>query len=235
MKLSPRLQAIADWIDRGARLADIGTDHGLLPIYCVMKGITAYTAACDIRERPLQSARNNAAAYGVEDRIEFILSSGLEHVEEGSVDTIAAAGMGGETIVSILSGADWIRNKNMTLLLQPQSKAEDLRHWLDENGFYADRAQLVRDSGRLYLVLRVRWDGGRRRTDPFWLGLLSGDELLGAYAAGLLRRCEKQLLAFRDETDDPAGRKELTELMTRLKCLTEEISGSGRNDDDDCQ
>ena len=222
MKLSPRLQAIADWIDPGARLADIGTDHGLLPIYCVLQGITAYTAACDIREHPLMSARRNAGEYGVEGRIEFILSSGLDRVKEGSVDTVIAAGIGGETIVSILDAAGWLRNEGVTLLLQPQSKILELQQWLGENGYYAEKARLVRDAGRIYLVMRMRWDGVRRKPDPYCLEQLAADGLRKEYAAQLLRRCEKQLLAFRDEPDGSGEKRKLTELCERLACLSED-------------
>ena len=154
MKLSPRLQALADWIEPGSRLADIGTDHGLLPVYCVLSGLTVYTAACDIREQPLMSARRNASENGVGDRIEFILCSGLDRVKEGSVDTVIAAGMGGETIVSILDAAKWLRNEGITLLLQPQSKTLELQQWLAGNGFYTEKARLVRDSGRI----RTAWN-----------------------------------------------------------------------------
>ena len=217
MKLSPRLQAIADWIDRGARLADIGTDHGQLPIYCAMNGITVQTIAADIRESPLASARRNAEICGVEDKITFLLSHGLERVAEGSVDTIVTAGMGGETIIDILSKPEWIRTSRVTLLLQPQSKIRELHQWLAENGFLTEKARLVRDSGRIYLILYVRWDGvARMEDDPYFLHLLSGDSLRAEYASRLLARTEKQLLAFHDE-DDSEERTRLMEICAALK------------------
>ena len=216
MKLSPRLQAIADWIGQGARLADIGTDHGLLPVWCVLRGVTSYAAACDIRELPLRSARRNAKEYDVEDRIEFILSDGLDHVKEGSVDTVTAAGMGGETIISILSRAGWIRRKGMCLILQPQSKIPELQEWLARNGFFTEKARLVRDSGRIYLVLRVLWDGAVREPDPYCLGPLGGDGLLKEYAAEVLKRCEKQMLAFRSADEESEEKKKLMGLCARL-------------------
>lgn len=222
MKLSPRLQALADWIEPGSRLADIGTDHGLLPVYCVLSGLTVYTAACDIREQPLMSARRNALENGVGDRIEFILCSGLDRVKEGSVDTVIAAGMGGETIVSILDAAKWLRNEGITLLLQPQSKTLELQQWLAENGYYTEKARLVRDSGRIYLLMRVRWDGGCRKPDPYCLEQLAPDGLRKEYAGQLLRRCEKQLLAFRDEADGSAEKGKLTELRALFARLSED-------------
>ena len=207
MKLSPRLQAIADWIDHGARLADIGTDHGLLPIFCAMNGITALTVASDVRESPLASAIQNASECGVDNRIRFLLSPGLERIEADSVDTIVTAGMGGETIIDILSKAQWIRNEAVTLLLQPQSKINEVQHWLTENGFHAEKARLVRDAGRVYLVVRTRWDGTSRSDDPYFLHLLSGDVLLREYASHLLSRTEKQLLAFRGGNDSDERKK----------------------------
>ncbi len=215
MKLSPRLQAIADWIEKGSRLADIGTDHGLLPVYCVLNGYTDYTVACDIREQPLLSARRNAALYGAEDRIDFLLSSGLSRVEAGSVDTIVAAGMGGETIIGILSEAGWIRKNDITLLLQPQSKIPELQQWLENNGFYTEKARLVKDSGRIYLILCVHWDGAGRVSAPYFLNLLRNDELLGEYASRLLIRTDRQLLAFRGQ-EDTAEKLWLTNLRKEL-------------------
>ena len=226
MKLPPRLQAIADWIEPGARFADIGTDHGLLPVSCVLNGTVSRVYACDINESPLRAARRNAAASGAEDRISFVLAPGLEGLEEGSADTIAVAGMGGETIVGILSRTEWIRRQDVTLLLQPQSKTAELQTWLRDNGFAADRARLVKDGGRIYLILRVRWDGSRMPDDPFFLGLLAGDALRGPYAAQLLRKTEKQLLAFRDGRGDPEEERKLAETCRMLREASEPVSGN---------
>jgi len=222
MKLTPRLQAIADWIEEGARLADIGTDHGRLPVYCVLNGVTSYTAACDIRELPLLSARGTAREHGVEDRMDFILSDGLDRVKEESVDTVVAAGMGGETIVSVLSRAEWIRRKEIRLILQPQSKIAVLQEWLAGNGFFTEKARLVRDGGRIYLVQRVLWDGTVREPDPYCLERLAGDGLLKEYASRLLTGCDKRLLAFRSGAGDPGEKKKLTDLRARLA----ELSGN---------
>ena len=234
MKLSPRLQSIADWIELGSRLADIGTDHGLLPIYCVKNGVVEYAAACDVRELPLQSARKNAASYGVENRISFFLAPGLEAVKEGTVDTVVIAGMGGETIIEILSGAEWIRNGGITLLLQPQSKITELQQWLRENGFSAEKARLVRDAGRIYLILCVRWNGAGGPEDPFYLRLLDGDELIGEYAWQLLKRTEKQLQAFRGQTEESAEKNRLTDLCALLKQIPADDGDGmkGKTDDD---
>ena len=226
MKLPPRLQAIADWIEPGARLADIGTDHGLLPVYCVLNGAVSRVFACDINESPLRAARRNAAACGAEEQISFVLSPGLEGLEEGSADTIAVAGMGGETIVGILSRTEWIRREDVTLLLQPQSKIAELQAWLRDNGFAADRARLVKDGGRIYLILRVLWNGSRMPEDPFFLGLLAGDALRGPYAAQLLRKTEKQLLAFRDGRGDPEEKRKLAEMCRMLREASAALSGN---------
>ena len=123
-------------------------------------------------------------------------------------------------------GTEWIRRKDVTLLLQPQSKIGELQTWLRDNGFAAEKARLAKDGGRIYLILCVRWDGSRRPDDPFFLGLLAGDALRGAYAAQLLRKTEKQLLAFRDGRGDPEKERILAETCRLLKEASAAVSGN---------
>ena len=115
--LSERLLAIAQWIRPGSRVADIGTDHGYLPIWLLQ--------------------------YGLQEKLSFRLGSGLSCVVPEEIDTIVIAGMGGETILSILEAAPWTNNARYTLLLQPMTKAEVLRPWLSEHGYSFLRERLV--------------------------------------------------------------------------------------------
>lgn len=153
IRSSPRLDAIADLVPAGCCLADIGTDHGYLPIKLLREGRIKSAVASDLRPGPLSAARNNVERSGVTG-IRFCLCDGLEGISPEEADTIVIAGMGGETIVRILENAPWVRREK-TLLLQPMTKPEILRKALEEMELRIQRERLVLDSGRIYSVLLV--------------------------------------------------------------------------------
>lgn len=155
LELPARLQALANWVQQDAALADIGTDHGYLPVWLTMEGRLHSAIAGDLREGPLNSGRKTAADYAVLDQIDFRLCSGLAKIYPDEVDTIVIAGMGGENIVSILQAAPWTADGCHTLLLQPMTRAEELRLFLSENGYTIRREQLVPDRGFLYPIMEA--------------------------------------------------------------------------------
>lgn len=151
LTLQPRLAMLASLVPAGASLADVGTDHGYLPVYLLQKGAIKYAIASDINALPLEHARRTADEYGVTQGIDFRLCAGLDDTAPQEVETVVIAGMGGETIIEILKNALWTRQK--TLLLQPMTKPEVLRVWLSENGYAITQEHLVRDKDTLYAVL----------------------------------------------------------------------------------
>ena len=155
LKLSERLNAIADYIEPGASVADIGTDHGHLPVYLAQNGLASSIIASDISAGSLEAALKSASKYGVKDSIQFIVAPGLSGICRSDADTVVLAGMGGETIASILEGARWPGSCGVRLVLQPQSKIGELCSCLREYGFVIVDAKLVRDDGRLYVVMLV--------------------------------------------------------------------------------
>lgn len=158
LQLQPRLQLLADMVPEGCRLADVGTDHGYLPVYLLQRRRIRGAVAADIGAEPLAHARRTAEAYGVEE-IDFRLCDGLRDIAPDEVDTVVIAGMGGETIIAILEGAAWTKDGAHTLLLQPMTKAADLRYWLAVNGYRFTEERLVWDKNYLYPVLRVTGGG----------------------------------------------------------------------------
>lgn len=130
--LTPRLQAIAERIQSEERVADIGTDHGYLPLYLRRNGHTGSLIASDIRTGPLNAAIRHAREAGIDD-IDFRLCAGLEGIRETEADTVVIAGMSGDTMAAILSAAgwDWTAKK---LLLQPMTGRAVLLQWLYTNG-----------------------------------------------------------------------------------------------------
>lgn len=156
LELSPRLRMIADQVPPGFRLADVGSDHGLLPLYLLSQGRIPSAIATDLHAAPLERGRQAAREQGREAQISFRLCDGLAAVSPEEVDAVAIAGMGGETIAGILEAAPWSREK--LLLLQPMSRAEVLRPWLSVHGCAIRREELVLDRGHVYPVLTV--EGG---------------------------------------------------------------------------
>ena len=158
----------------GSDVADVGTDHGYIPVYLAQVGDHGRIIASDVRRGPLSSAMRTAEEYGVSERIEFVLADGLEGIDPGSVGCVVIAGMGGETIAGILKRAPWVRERHVRLVLQPQSKTAELTAFLDADGFSVDDARLVRDDGRIYLVMAAEagrsggaFTPGELYADPF--------------------------------------------------------------------
>lgn len=158
--ISPRLLACCNCIKPGERVADIGCDHGYLGIYLLKNGIVSSVIASDLREGPLQSALRNSEKFGVRDQMTFYLSDGARNIPR-DFDALVCAGMGGETMVSILSAAPWLRSIKYRLVLQCQSRNHLLRRYLSENGWYIAREQVLRDGKFLYTVLEAVWQPGQ--------------------------------------------------------------------------
>lgn len=160
MKLSSRLSACADFVIPGNVVVDVGTDHGHLPIYLLEQGISPRVLAADLREKPLQFARENALACGIGENISFYLSDGLLDIPRGDFRTVICAGMGGETIANILEGAKDIWDPAYQFILQPQSAPYELREYLGRNGFRILGERLARDGRFVYTVMNVIWGDG---------------------------------------------------------------------------
>ena len=141
LTLQPRLQAIADLVPQGSRIADVGTDHGYLPIYLLQRNRISCAIATDIRPGPLEHGKRTAREWGREHQISFRLCDGLAEVSPQEVDTVVIAGMGGETIAAILDAVPWCHEKE--LLLQPMSRAEFRR-----NNWYWIRGISIQFCGR---------------------------------------------------------------------------------------
>ena len=154
-KLSIRLQAVADFVTPGSVVADIGTDHGFLPIYLVEKGICPRAVAMDIRQGPLERAREHIAAAGLNDRIQVRLSDGLNGLMQNEADSAVIAGMGGLTVIHILEQAQEKLADFKEMVLEPQSDPAKVRSYVREHRMWIDREDLVYESGKFYPVLHV--------------------------------------------------------------------------------
>lgn len=154
--LSKRLLACCNFIAPGDRVADIGCDHGYLGIHLLKQGIAASVIAADVNEGPLQNAMRNAVKFGVRDKMVFYLSDGVQNIPR-EFDVMVCAGMGADTIVSILEAAPWLKDSSYRLVLQCQSKTPTLRQYLSENGWRIMEETVLRDGRFLYTVMEVEF------------------------------------------------------------------------------
>lgn len=231
LELSPRLGAIAGLVPEGCEcLADIGTDHGYVPVSLLLEGKIRRAIAADIGAPPLDHARRTAEQYGVTEKLDFRLGNGLSVLEPGEAEVIVIAGMGGDAITEILAAAPWSRAGPL-LLLQPMSKAEVLRAFLPENGYAVAAERLVQDKGVLYPILTVQGGEMPPVSDAqAWGGIrLEGDPLRGLYIADRLLRLRRAAAGLAKARDpDMAGKRErLLGVIAQLEAWKEAEDDAG--------
>ena len=151
--MSTRLLAVSNYINKGDRVADIGCDHGYLGIYLLTNGIASHMIESDVAQGPLDSAKRNALKFRVENAMTFCLSDGAKGIPR-DFDVLVCAGMGADTIMSILSAAPWL-TEGYRLVLQCQSKRPELRQWLYDAGWRINRETLAQDGKFIYTVMDV--------------------------------------------------------------------------------
>ena len=224
MELTPRLQAIAQQVPQGARLADVGTDHGYLPVWLLLNDRIETAIAADLREGPLNRAKETAQQYRQSEKISFRLCDGLTDIAADEVDTVVIAGMGGETIATILEAAPWTCQEKL-LLLQPMTGMPQLRLWLQSHNYSILSEQIVREGKRLYGIWSVR-GGWMAPLSPaeLWAGKNSRDPLRPDYLTMIEEKAGKALrgqLAAHDP--DQTAIAELEEALSGLRKMKKEL------------
>ena len=167
MELSKRLYAVVSLVTEGASVADIGTDHGYIPIYLVKNQISSRVIAMDINKGPLERAREHIQAEGLEDRIETRLSDGCEALKPGDADTMIAAGMGGGLVIKILTDYPEVTESMKDFILQPQSEIQKVRKYLNEHGFQIVAEDMVFEEGKYYPMMKARHASGKRPAEIY--------------------------------------------------------------------
>ncbi len=164
--LSSRLLACCNYVNPGDRVADVGCDHGYLGIYLLKNSIASSVIESDVNPMPLESARANARKFGTESKTTFCLSDGVRNIPR-DFDTLVMAGMGADTMMSILSAAPWLRDSKYRLILQCQSKRPELRQWLYDHGPFAIRREtLAKDGKFVYSIMEVVFDPSTQGPTP---------------------------------------------------------------------
>jgi len=193
MKLSKRMKAVAAMVTPGNILADVGTDHGYVPIALVQGKKIPRAIAMDINRGPLQRACEHIAECQLENYIETRLSDGVEKLKVGEVDTILVAGMGGELVIRILTEGEAVCRSAKELVLQPQSELEKVRKFLREQKYKLVDEDMVIEDGKYYPMMRVV----PVEEDNFW-DSIPEDAIRACYMYGplLLRNGNPSLRKF---------------------------------------
>ena len=231
--LSPRLRLCCGFVCPGDRVADVGTDHGYLGIWLLQQGIASHVIASDIGEGPLSAALANAKKYGYTDKMTFCLSDGVQNIPH-DFDALVCAGMGAETMISILSNGPWLRSKQYRLILQCQTKTHLLRRFLSENGWRITEESVVRDGRFLYTAMEVEWHPGYTLTPGQWFfppALLENPaECVPEYFQRTVNTLRK-IVDGRGENAEP----ELVEALSQLDALGTELTFLTEVKYDDCE
>lgn len=155
MNVSERIITIVNQIEYRA-LADIGTDHGYIPIQACKTLKVDKAIACDINEAPLSNAKLNISSHDMTDNIETRLGSGLTSLKKDEVQTCTIAGMGGDLIINILEDSKEITQNLSQLILQPQSKIEKVRRYIHSIGFKITNESFINEDGKYYTVINCK-------------------------------------------------------------------------------
>lgn len=194
LPLSNRLLACCSFVRPHDRVADVGCDHGYLGIYLLKNGIAKSVIASDVNENPLLSAKINAVKYGVKNKISFYLSDGVRNIPR-EFDCMVCAGMGADTMISILEAAPWLKSPQYRLILQCQSKRPELRRYLHQQGYTITRETLAQDGKFIYPVMEVVYAPGDACGEwEYYFSpalLRSGSPLLGAFCARVMGALEE--------------------------------------------
>ncbi|HFE9700266.1 TPA: tRNA (adenine(22)-N(1))-methyltransferase TrmK [Clostridium perfringens] len=226
MELSKRLKRIAEHVDKCESVADIGTDHGYIPIYLVKEGICKKAIASDINKGPIEKAKVNVAFEGVSNKVKCLLGPGLNPLKVGEVNGVILAGMGGNLTRDILL-ADMEKVKKYDfIILQPAQNPEVLREFLYKNDYEIIDEDLIKDEGRFYELFKVKYNENSEKLvfeDELYYEVSSllrekNHPLFKEFIEEKINKCETILSFIKEDTEAAKKRKsDLEEKINKLK------------------
>lgn len=227
IKLGERLAAVARYVAPGTTVADIGTDHALLPLFLVEQGISPRAVAVDAATGPYKAALQAVAESGLSDRVDVRLGDGLSVIAPGEVQVFVLAGMGGNTMRDILDASPEVVKQASRIIMQPMEQQAAIRQWLAANGWAIVDEELVEESNRLYQVIAAErgepWDATPLEMEVGPLLVKSKHPLLPRYLAGLLQKYEKILQGMEKSRRDLPAKREIEEKVARLRSLLADL------------
>lgn len=224
MKLSQRLQGVADYIKKGNVVADIGTDHGYLPIYLTKNNICPKVYASDVNIGPLESARIQVGIHKQEEFIQLCLSHGANKLIDFPINQVVIAGMGGGLIAEIIKNNPEFFHRVDSMVLQPMTGQRDLREFLMRNGYSILDENLAREKHHIYQILHVSYS--RFEENPWsemelCIGrrlLEKGHDLLPAHMAKQIKKWQS-IFNFCQDQENETTRKKWEQARDMLSAL----------------
>lgn len=160
-----RLLKVIEFIGETNGIIDVGSDHGKLPAWLLLNGKIKTAYASDISSASVEKINSIAHHFGLEDRLKGIMCDGLSAFSGSEADTVTICGMGGDTIVHILSEAPWISDENHRIILQCMSSFESLNLFLHKSRLEIINEAVVKESGRLYDILMLKGKEGHKNPE----------------------------------------------------------------------
>ncbi|MEH7157056.1 tRNA (adenine(22)-N(1))-methyltransferase [Neobacillus drentensis] len=231
-KLSARLATVADHVPTGARLADIGSDHAYLPCYLAKNKGIPYAIAGEVAEGPCQLAERNVLAEGLSDVISVRLGDGLEVIQNGEVDCITIAGMGGALIASILENGKEKLTSVKRLVLQPNISAISIRNWFINNNWELVAEEILEEDGKIYEVLiGEKGDPYKPYKNNKTMGLLVGPYLVQKQGQTFKKKWRTEMKnwqriyeALEGAAQSPENIEKKQEILEKIKLAEEALS-----------
>ncbi len=221
MKLTNRLLKIASLVTPNKRLADIGTDHGYIPVYLLNKNIINFAILADINKGPLENARKEVKRNKLADKVDLRLGSGIEVLKKGEVDEIIIAGMGGILIGELLEANKEVAHEAEKLILQPMQAQDELRKYLLNNGYEILDECLEKEDFRLYEIIVTKYTGKNTEVEDdiyYEVGkklLENKDELLKEFIDNKIKKYNNII--------EKLGNKESDAILSRRNSANEKI------------
>ena len=222
MKLTDRLLKIADLVTKGKKIADIGTDHGYIPVYLLNKGHVDFAILADVNKGPLENARSEVRHNNLTDKVDLRLGSGIEVLNENEVDEVIIAGMGGILISELLEAKKSVAHNLDKLILQPMQAQDELRKYLLNNGYEILDEVLVKEDFRIYEIIVAKYTSKNTVVDDeiyYEVGkklIENKDSLLNEFIDKKIFMYNSILKKLEDKTGE--------EIEKKIKISTEKIS-----------
>jgi tRNA (adenine22-N1)-methyltransferase len=233
INISKRLETIAGFVKEGNRVADIGSDHALLPVFLVQTGKAIGAIAGEVNRGPWESACKQVESVGLTEQIDVRLGDGLAVLEPGEVDTVCIAGMGGTLICSILDKGNEPLQSVQHLVLQPNVAERNLRVWLYNNGWELKNEKIIKEDGIIYEILYAErgnpeypyLKGPWEKEEWFELGPFLWEEKNPVYYEKWLEERQKitRVLSNLDKADSVEADAKRESLRDRLRWVEEVI------------
>ncbi|WP_195925488.1 tRNA (adenine(22)-N(1))-methyltransferase [Sarcina ventriculi] len=226
MELSKRLMKIASYVNYCEAIADIGTDHGYIPIYLVKNNKCNSAIASDINKGPIEKASTNIRFEGLSEKIKCLLGGGLKPLKVGEVNGVIIAGMGGNLIRDIiLEDIEKVKLYDF-LILQPAQNPEVLREFLYNNNFEILNEDLILDDGKFYELFKVKYNENAKKInikdeisyEISSILLESNNSLVNDYIKSKIKKYENIITYIKDDTSLAKKKKDiLNEKIDKLK------------------